>query len=280
MAKFPWLSFLIQAPQALENLTGYGMILGAYMGFLTDVTWAAIRAPVAGFPRIVGPPPSDPIMKAVRYMSQPPFHYRQSQLIHRDDHQLLLAADMVASWLLRENFSVNVLTDRIAAIDRSPVIQYEPWHPGTIEVLRADGWAPGMVQRPPVVGLDEFSTYEDVLGRIVLGFGDWFRTFAVEPGNEGLGLWFPQTLSDAGQENLIWLNGGENPASPEFSPAELLIAHLFDWGIFPPGNPTPAKVGEFIDRALGMAAAVGRTFPGPRQAREAMVEVFGGFVTS
>jgi hypothetical protein len=280
LRKFPLKGFLIQAPQALYTLTGYGVILGTVMGMVTDTLYAVIRAPFSGAPQIFAPPPSDPVMKAARYIVQPPYHYTHGQLFTQEEHLLLLQADIVASWVLRENFTVGQIGDRIDDFLDSPVIDFQPWHPDSIRVLKETGWTAGSLSDQPVPGLSATSTYRETLNVLTERFEGWIQTIVGEYNNTAMAEYFFQTLLELGEQNLTWLNEGDKATRPIYFPEELAIARLFEYSIFPPVDPEPGDLGVYAARALALAQAAGKELPGFEEVRAAVIEVWGTFSTT
>jgi hypothetical protein len=72
-AVYPF-GFVLTAGQVLHDLTGYGLVLGGIMGFVTDTLWAGVRYFATGRRSVVVlPPASDPLMQAVRLLQDIPF---------------------------------------------------------------------------------------------------------------------------------------------------------------------------------------------------------------
>lgn len=262
LGKFPWLAFILQAPQAAYTLTGYGVVLGAFMGLVTDVIWTPVRLFQGKKIRIDTWVPAAEIEKAGRLLSQPAYEMGQSQGLSYEDHWLLLAARIVAMRILMEAAPAVSIEPRVDLMLDSPVIDYEPWYPPTIEALRAEGWQPGTPQLPPIAGLTAESTYRQTLERISGGFEDWL--FAIQrdfPRGRGSGA-FVAALSEAGEDFFNWANDGEASIKPVFEPEELAIARMFEVGIVPNTDPGPELVEQFLERAFQLARAMGRDIPG------------------
>lgn len=99
-SKFPWLPFAIQGGQVLYNYTGYGLQLGVIMGGVTDSVWSLYRRAQGTDVRIVGPPPSDPVSKAGRYLSQSWLAPYVAPFLSEEEVKLVVGAEAAAmSWL-------------------------------------------------------------------------------------------------------------------------------------------------------------------------------------
>lgn len=279
LSRFPWLGFLLQAPQALYSLTGYGLVLGSVMGFLTDAFWAPVRLLSGETVRVQGPPPSDPIGKAARYLTQPGYHYAQSDFYSYEDHWLLTAADIVATGLLMREFKASRLLARADVITQTPVIGFTPWYTPTVSALRAEGYSPELEQVGPLEGLTARTNYLEVTQRIAAEFPGWIDRVAAEFPPTFETTAFSIAMFEAGEAVLDWLNDGERTAKPIFDPLELTVARCFEFGIFPAFDPAAEQVQLFAERALQLAAAGGKELPGPIEMKRAASEAWGGFVS-
>lgn len=276
MEKFPWRSFFIQAPQALYSITGYGLVLGGIMGFTVDAFWGVIRSPFNGFPTIIGPPPSDPVGKAARYVAQPAIHMLGGAALSYEDHWLLAAADAVAIQILAGAASASVLDDRLGVIAESPLIRFEPWHPATVAALAALGVDRSSAKAHAVPGLPELATYGDVLSLVGQQYPQFLQEARVD---------FPPTLSatslammvaDSGDSILRWGAGGEAAVSPTFEIDELIFARMFEYGVFPPDDFELVSMDRFFERSYAIARASGHNLPNRAEMILAAVEVWGG----
>ena len=280
LTRFPWFSFLLQAPQALYSLTGYGLILGSVMGAITDFTWGAVRAATGNKVELRGPPPSDPVSKAARYLSQGPVHMAASEALTFEDHYLLLAADVVATGIIMQNFRAADLLPRLDLVAAAPVVTVEPWNPATVGALQSFGWAPGGEQVPFLPELGPTSTYVDMVQAYSNLFPSWIDSVARDFPVTFSSTAFMAMLMEAGADVFTWASGGEQVTRPIFDPEELVIARCFEFGIFPPGDVSPEVVEVFVLRALQLAAARGRELPDRGDLARAAAEAWGSFVTS
>ena len=60
-----------------------------------------------------------------------------------------------------------------------------------------------------------------------------------------------------------------------FDPEEYSLARMFETGVFPPSEEAGELVERFIERALGIARAGGRSLPGFAELSMAANEVWG-----
>jgi hypothetical protein len=276
LTKFPWFSFLMQAPQALYSLTGYGVILGSVMGFATDLLWGAIQLPFGGGIQFNAPPASDPIMKAARYVSQPAYHYHHGEMFSYEDHWLLLAADIVATGILMQAYSATDLLPRLDTIVQAKVLPWEPWYPATMEALYSEGWQPGAGQVAPILGMSEQPTYLEAMQTIGAGFPRWMQNVRLDFPASYSTTAFQLALFGAGHDVLTWANGGDDAFVPVYEPEEIAVARLFEYGIFPPDDVELEQVELYVTRSLEIAQALGRKYPARSDVLAAAAEAWGG----
>jgi hypothetical protein len=281
LTKTRWLPFILQGGQALYTVTkwvnngkGYGVILGGVTAAVTDTFWGVVRAPWHGRPKVVGPPPSDPVGQAIRYLSQPPTHLTAGALLSYDDHWILAAADSIAAQIITEQVPFSLLEPRIDEFLTVPVVQYEITNPATRAALLDLGVDPDAPQQPAIAGLSENPTYGETLQKIGAGFDNWVSLVSTEWTDYRSATPMLETIFQAGDDILTWMNHGHPWLSPIFDPEELTLARMFEYQTFPPQPLAPEMLIEVIGRALDLAAAAGRDVPGPRELKEALSEYY------
>lgn len=272
LSKFPWFSFLMQAPQALYSLTGYGVILGSVMSLATDLFWAPLQLLRGKSVQVRGIPSEDPIFKAARYQAQPAYHYAHGQLFTYEDHWLLLAADIVSMGLLMQSFTVESIGDKDDFLAAQPVPDFVPWHPQSRAGLQAVGIDPDQPQAEPFPDVAPGATYLEVNQAIGRGFPRWLETVAGEFPRTFSTHWFMLALFHLGAEAIDWFNGSVGTTAPVYDPEEIIIARLYEIGVLPRGDLPPEVLGMVIDRSLELAHAAGRELPLNSEIREAVGE--------
>ena len=275
MSRFPLFSFLLQGGQALKTVTGYGLSLGAIEGFKTDVTWAILRGNPLQKVRIQGPPPSDYLGKATRYLLQPAYHYWVGDALSFEDHYLLAAADVAATRIVQESGPLGDLPERWQVASRAPIAAVSAWHPATLQVAGEVGL------RLDVENVDEaaagFSdgSYGSVLAKLLEGFPRWIETVAGEFPQTVAAMALQAVIADGGAEVLNYLSEGEGAVTPIFDPEEISFARMWEYGVFPPGVPDGEQVTVMIERSLEIARSGGRDLPTRADLEQAILEVFG-----
>jgi hypothetical protein len=258
-------------------LTGYGLILGTVEGFKSDVLWSVIRGNPFGRSRIVGPPPSDALGKAYRYLAQPAWHYFHAQGFSYEDHWLLTAADVVATGLIREAGGLDVLPERWATVTDTPLLDIEPWNPATRQTLTELSIDVSLSTGPPIGGLPDLATYGDVLTTIIARFPDWIKEASEDFPLSASANLFQLVMSDGGEAVLDDLNDGDAQISPVFEPEEIVWGRMWEFGVFPPDEDGIDSLEWFIARSLAIAAGGGHELPSRSEMILAAQEVWGGF---
>jgi hypothetical protein len=273
-----FLPFVLQAGQAAKSLTGYGLVLGGGMGFVTDTLWGSVRLAAGGSLRFEGPPPSDLLGKAARYIIQPAYHLIHGQMFTFEEHMMLAAADAVAVRVLSEAYQPGVLLGRMPTIEATPVIEFAPWHPDSLAGLSAIGLNPAAPFTEPLVGVRAGATYGEVWGAIAAGHAEWWLTIQREFPRNSTASFFALLVSDAGREVLDWFNELVGSIVPVFDPEEIALARMIEFGVFPSDLLYPEMLDEYVQRALELAAAGGRTLPQRSDVIAAIDETFGGHI--
>lgn len=269
LTRFPWFSFLLQAPQALYSLTGYGLILGSPMALITDAYWGVIRSVFGQKPTFQGPPPSDPLGKAARYISQPAYHYAHSQMFSFEDHFLLTAADIVATGLLAQRGDPRLMIDRVPTWADTPLANHIPWDQRTREALFELGWREDIPQAPALPGLTPQSTNLEVVRAINDAFPEWIQNIGQDISPTYESTLFQIAVFEGGEDFFTWLHNGETVTEALLDPEEIVIGRIFEQGLFPVTDLSPDILEEWVSRSLELARATGRDLPGRAELLEA-----------
>lgn len=276
--KFPWRGFLVQAPQALQSLTGYGVVLGGAMAAATDLAWGLLRSPWSGLPRIDLPRAVDPVSKAIVHLATAPFHLFHPGVLSYEDHWILAAADSVAIQLLSTAADASVMDSRVDYWASIPFVQWKSEKPETLAVLSELGIDPAEPEDSIIPGLTAFSPVADVVSAIAVNFPNWLEQVRLEFPASTTATAFANVLSQAGHDFFTWSTGGEDFIKPIFEPEELAIARLFEYGVFPPVSPTSPEVDLFVQRAVELMHASARDYPSRVDVVEALDDIFGSHV--
>jgi hypothetical protein len=272
-----WLPFALQAPQATYTLTGYGVVLGGIMGALSDAAWALLRVNEGKGVKVIGPPPTDPLGKALRYLTEPSPHVAGGAVLSYEDHWLLLAADVISMGLVMENFSPAALLEREEFYSSSEVLEYEPWKPESRVALSELGWRPGMTSAPAISGLSERPTYLEVSRRLAADLPRWVAEIARDFPATYSATWFGVVFNELGAAVLNWLSETPGNVRPVFDADEMAVARLFEFGVKPPAFVEGDSWLLYTERARELAAAAGRDFPGPVEVKAAAVDSWGSY---
>lgn len=277
--KFPWLSFALQAPQVTADIWGVGLQLGSVMGFVSDTIWSMVRVPFGGSVNFRGPPPSDPLGKAVNYLAAPTYHHGRGAVWDYADHWLLLAADAIAIRIVMENFSPSVLEGRVDEVLAAPVLYHEPWHPATIEVLSEKGFVPGGEYASPFVDLPARPTYGQALGYLGDSFPQYLSSIRSDFPASVSSTAYANVLAELAEEILTWGLPEKSIGSDVFDVFEYTLARFFEYGIFPPSGTEAEAIELMIERSIEIAEAMGQLYPGRVAMEAAAQEVWGGYLS-
>ncbi len=279
LRKFPWLSFIIQSPQALFTTTGWladrykevpaderpwyvpdagiGIILGPLMGMLNDLVWGSL-ARVAGAPvTFRGPPPADPFGKATRYLTQPPYHLAFPHMYSRDDLALLATADRAAIAILARDADRETISRRARELNRLGVAQYKPWTESALAVLIANGYDPGVEQKQPAPRGVTRVTYGQVLPSIASQFGDAWTIYNAQFQNTSIGTFLHMIMTEGGSEVFSALTEDPDPIKNIFTRAELAFGRMFEFNVFPNAPVFGPHLDVMLEAANNEARALG-----------------------
>lgn len=272
---FPWFSWLIQAAQVSADLYGYGLQLGTLMGSIADGFHGLIMAAAGQKVIIRGPPPSDPLGKAYRYLSQPAYHWTAGELFSTEDHWILLAADAVAYRLVTQDMSPQKLADRAPSILDAQPINFQPWNLDTLTVLGEQGWNQTHPTRPPLGPLPPNATIRQVIDTNTQAWPKLLNELRLDLPRTTSSTYFQYVLNETLEDIYTWSNNGQPVLTHIYTPEEFTAARWFEYQVFPPADAEPRMIERQLERALALAAARGREMPSRGDMIESMLEVFG-----
>ena len=198
------IGFALQASQAAETLTGYGLSLGAIMGFMTDSIWGLVRA--LGGERVIvrGPAPADPVSKAARVLSQAHSNTVTRDVLSLEDHALLIAAQNVATGILLES-GVTVNEARIEQLAETRTALYEPWEQSSIEVLAENGITDFNDMTDVTTEDDTRVTYGSAIEQSIEQQFDWESDVRAQISSDEHWQVMHKIYTEAGRDTVNWL---------------------------------------------------------------------------
>lgn len=297
--KFPFLSFLLQAPQALFTTTkwladkyktvpqddrpwyvpnaGYGLILGPVMGFISEVLWADL-AKAAGAPvTFRGPPPADPVGKATRYLSQMPYHMSMAHAYSKDDLALLATADAAAVAILARTSDRDILRSRAAQLHKIGAAQFAPWTESALTILIRNGYDPGVELKQPLPAGLGGTTYGTALEYIASQAPNNYLTWRDTFRGDTVGTFLDMIMAEAGEDIFTELTDDDDPIKPIFTDLELAFSRQFEFQVFPPYTPTGVHMEAALERAIAIARSSGLHQASQASLRQAFNEYFQGW---
>ena len=277
VSKFPLKSFLLQAPQVTADLWGVGIQLGSIMGIIGDSIYAGIRALGGARVTLRGPPPSDPLSKAVNYLISPMHHHAGGALWSYEDHWLLLAADVIAMRIVMDRMGPALFEQRgVEALDY-PVPMQEPWHPATRAALGELGWSPSIELRSPYDQEGGAVTYRDVMTQNVAQYPGYLEQIRVDFPASSSATIYANILAEITEEVLTWGTGFVTIGKDVFDVEEYTLARMFEFGVLPPDDISVDLIDWMIQRSIEIARAGGRDLPDRGSMILAANEVWGGY---
>lgn len=242
MTRTRWFPFLLQAGQASETLTGYGLRLGPIMGTASDSIWGAIRYAEGKQVRIVGPPPSDPISKAARFLSQGFLKTQLSQEISQDDKEYLNLAEALAARMIMDETISTPIDDRADDLGTTECAIYEPWHPVSREVLAAEEIDPSGDLR--IFNKDGIlkPTYQESVYTASRWHRFWEAEQAVYHQFNDAGSIHQMVQDQAGSDAWDWMLREPGTVSDAWDPINLVITTAIELSVYPPPGVVPGRV--------------------------------------
>lgn len=139
LASVPKIPFLIQAGQVTAELTGYGIQLGALMGFITDSIWGTIKAAQGATVKIRTPPSQDIASKAARVLVQYPQHLWMYDILDPAEHYMVLAAGALAAQIVRDATPPSTMFSRMSDAGELSMPSFIPTNPCSLWALFKEG---------------------------------------------------------------------------------------------------------------------------------------------
>lgn len=273
-----WLGFAIQAPQALESLTGYGLQLGTLMGAINDTTWGAVRKLDGDQVEFRLPPSPDPLVKAADFLIETAGTVFAGQILSSEDHLLLLAAASVATTIIAEDRRTLLHEERWPLLADTQIPLRRPWHPTTRLALAAAGINPEGAIRP-FVPLDNprptFLQAAQLGSAASLRFQeDMRREFG--PTSRGT---VAQLLHD-GAGLALWdlVHGIDGSTTPVYSDFDIFIAHAIEFNVFPARHLTPDELVGWYRLTWELTHIRGLNAPRKIDLQQAAEETLGGWL--
>lgn len=265
----------IEALQAVEFLTGYGLSLGGIYGTLEDLAWNVIKSAVDSGKAIASPPPPSLAGKASRIMSQ---SYMLPILAEIGDTEGITASILATSLAVEELGvlgSQNFARAELIADQRVP--RYMPWNPATRAALDEVG-----IPSDPDAMFNPFDpsrpdTYSDITSlwvqnRDIVEFG---LSRLLGPTMRAAAL--QQVSYDAAIDMYNGAHDGKNAVVPEPTVTSAGLRSIIEFNRFPPAGSTPEQWLEF-ERALSDAFEINGTgYPDVGTLETVMLSVYGGW---
>lgn len=273
-----WVGFALQAPQALESLTGYGMVLGSVMGVVSNFVW--------GIPRILsgdkvvfrGPPPADPVSKAANYLTNDFFDHNMRDILTPEEHALLICAHNVALTIL---FDANVTLDmsRLNLVENCPVIHHEPWDPTTLEVLQEGG--EDLREEPDHFTTIKNPTYGDAIKEGILEYPNWLARMNEISHEEDYNRWsvIYQIFNEASYETIEDVTGIPRDEFLEDDYRIKIVEELASLDIMPLVPVNREQATQIFNLATIKAKVRGTVFPSADDWRSAMETISGPVIS-
>lgn len=277
MGKTRWLPFALQAGQALESLTGYGLRLGALMAASNDLLWAGMRKLQGKKVIFRGPPSLDPAAKAARYFLQPIAQFIDPEILSDHDHELLIAADNIALQFLSDGWDWNKVNSREPALYTTQTPVFLPWEQSSRDALLEEGIDPDAnldsIGRLVYWGRDRISnhtrwTAED-MRPFELDLRDRFQTER--------GQYLQNVYDEAGGSMLKLINNTEEELEGVMIWWQVILVLAVEYNTFPPAGTPNDLIIPWCSRAMAIGRSVGRDWPNQDDLRTAAEEILGGW---
>lgn len=281
LEKTPMFPFIVQAGQAMTTLTGYGLSLGAAMGTVTDSIWGVIRAAQGEKVLIKGPPPADPLGKAVRFLSQTPQQVFMQDVLSPEDHAMLIAAHCVALEYVQQYTSSGALESKHNALMETRVPAFRPWNDASKEALEQEGFDPDDDSEDEVRAhyptTNPFPTFAEALSlssQYVFSFeqhmADMHR-FTTR-GTALCGAW-----NQANLDNWRHQAADDKVYQPFWTDFELDAGAAIEFSVFPLDEFPPEIITAWLQTARGLSLQQGYTRASFENLKIAAEMVLGGW---
>lgn len=274
-----WFGFAIQAPQATESLTGYGLQLGSLMGAITDSTWATIRALDGNQVEFRSPPPDNLFEKSVDFLLEAPYQVFGGQILSEADHTLLLAAGSLAATIVAERGTPAPIRDRFQALAQTQVPIRRPWQASSIAALAAAGMPPGAPQRPFVATPGPRPTFLEA-ARLGAASTDRFqREMRDVYGPTSRGTLASMLMSQTGSTLWDFVHGQAGSTSPVYDEFDIFLMSAIEFNVFPPRPIKSADLLAWYRGARAQAYYRGADTPNRGDIQRAATETLAGWTS-
>ncbi|MGR3319635.1 MAG: hypothetical protein ACUZ8O_14300 [Candidatus Anammoxibacter sp.] len=273
------LSFALQAAQASETITGYGLSLGGIMGVITDSFWSIMRIAQGRKVTITTPPEFSAIDKASRFLIQTFTFYWGGGFLTKDQEMLIHCARKIATDICSESVDYGGRAGRIRKAESFLIPNIVPWNDISRRALIAEGVDPDVDQLPLLLDGNVNTTFGEA---IVSVNSEHLRT------QNGLKNLYGKTdeaninqliLDETGIQTTEALQTRGRQYTYEFTVDQRMVLRAVEFGIFPPDgvNVTVTKVAEWSNLLQTIITQVGAQVPPERMMRTVMTTVFGGY---
>jgi hypothetical protein len=245
-------AYWLQAAQAAQSITGYGLVLGQGMGTLSDGTWGAIKAATGQDVVIKLPHPSSLTEKSeMVLMGQAELLYGTAGLT-KDEIIKIAFGNMVASLVIMEYESNKRFENRVPELFPNIYPAQETWNAITREALSLEGINP---DGPPTHNLPPSirkHTFEDTMTIAASKELTWEKEILEKVPESDTRTAVIQSLRTA--NSAIWDFINKKPDSMTFVPgAEFkIMAKAVEYGVFPVRDkwtPPKEQIDEFLVKA-------------------------------
>jgi hypothetical protein len=261
LGKFPILSFALQSPQALENITGFGLRLGGIMGMLSDTFWGFLRSLGGGKVVFRGPPGSTLGEKAARVLTQI-FQLGGPNLpLGVEDMNEVIAGHKLASAILREQPSATRVENRFEDALQTEVPVFIPWNEASREALQEADIPVDDNIKPYILSANDTDTIGNVISQMVS-----IENAVQDQCKRNLGQ-----SEDANMMQLVYDEAGIDTLETVITDVQVIkyvptneqkVAMIMaEFGFFPPFVPAASTFMEFTQAVIDFAIIRGtKTF--------------------
>lgn len=274
-----WLGFAIQAPQAIESLTGYGLQLGPLMGAISDSIWGAVGALQGSQVEFRGPPPDDILEKSIDFLLEAPQQIFGGQILSEDDHTLLLAAGSLAAGVISERGEPSAIPYRVNQLARTQIPLRRPWQASSIAALAAAGMLPGGPQRPFVPTPSPQPTFLQAaqLGAAAtLRFQHEMRSIY---GRTSRGTLVSMLMSQTGEALWDFIHPGAPSTKVEYDSFDIFLMTAIETNVFPSRPIASDELLNWYRGAMAQAYYRGADNPTRGDIQRAATETLGGWTS-
>ncbi len=258
-----WFPFVVQAGQVLRTFTGYGLQLGGVFGAVSDTFWGGLKA-FGGQPiRVIGPPPSDPLYKAARVLSQTSYLPFITAGLTEQEITMIMASYNAAVGFLIDPLLQPVDDNRLAEYADFSMPLYEPWSPASRAALSAEGLDPSGPFDHALPFVNRWPTFSEAFRAGSGAGGSWDVDVAPQMSASGQSQAAHLFADEAAQAAFdVW--GEPGSVEKALTPFEQMMGFAHELGVFPPWSvsscPAPDTPGFVQFRPPGFNC-VAYTYP-------------------